>query len=172
MKRVIIIGNCGSGKSTFAKRLHKILGIELIHLDTLFWKPDWVETSRSEWREIVRKTIQKESWIIDGNYNSTLMIRIERADTIIFFDFSRTICLLNAIKRTTKSKLRKIERDDLTKGCDEKYELIFYKWIWNYNKNVRPKYLDLLDSLKTEKHIEIFRSYKEADEFLEKLKRC
>ena len=171
MKRIIVIGNCGSGKSTFAKKLHKILEIELIHLDNLFWKPNWIETPRPEWIEIVQKTVKQESWIIDGNYNSTLIIRAERADTIIFFDFSRERCLLNALKRTTKGKLLKTKRDDIMRDCNEKYDLSFYKWIWNYNKNVRPEYLKYLEKLREDKKVFVFESYKETDEFLEKLEK-
>ena len=54
MKRILIIGNGGSGKSTFAKKLHKKLNLELIHLDNLFWKPNWVQTPKLEWHNVVQ----------------------------------------------------------------------------------------------------------------------
>lgn len=169
MKRVIIIGNGGSGKSTFSKKLNKHLNLELIHLDNLFWKPNWEQTPKLEWREIVKEIIQKDNWIIEGNFNSTLELRIERADTIIFFDIPRFICLWNTTKRVIKGKYFKVERDDITKGCNEKFDLLFYKWIWNYNKSVRPRYLNLLDSLKSEKRVIIFNNYRAVNRFLEQL---
>ncbi|MBT3754908.1 MAG: DNA topology modulation protein [Candidatus Cloacimonetes bacterium] len=169
MKRVIIIGNGGSGKSTFSKKLNKHLNLELIHLDNLFWKQNWEQTPKLEWREIVKEIIQKDNWIIEGNFNSTLELRIERADTIIFFDIPRFICLWNATKRVIKGKYFKVERDDITKGCNEKFDLLFYKWIWNYNKSVRPRYLNLLDSLKSEKRVIIFNNYRAVNRFLEQL---
>ena len=168
MKRILVIGNCGSGKSTFSKKLNKRLNLELIHLDNLFWKPNWKETPKQEWKDIVQKIIQKDKWIIDGNYNSTLDIRIKRADTIIFLDIPRYVCLLNASKRVIKGKYFKVERDDIADGCNERFDLSFYKWIWNYNNNIRSKYLNLLHSLENEKKIVIFNNYHYANKFLQK----
>jgi len=166
MKRIIIIGNCGSGKSTFSKKLNRHLNLELIHLDNLFWKPNWKETPKQEWKDIVQKIIQKDNWIIDGNYNSTLDIRVKRADTIIFLDIPRSICLWNASMRVIKGKYFKVDRDDIANGCKERFNLSFYKWIWNYNKNVRQRYLNLLNSLKNEKEIIIFKNYSEVNKSL------
>ena len=171
MKRILIIGNGGSGKSTFAKKLHQKLNLELIHLDNLFWKPNWIQTPKLEWHNVVQELIQKEKWIIDGNFNSTLEMRIEKADTIIFFDMKRKTCLWNATKRIIKGKYFKVERNDITKGCNEKFDTEFFRWIWNYNKKVRPHYLDLLNSLKDEKQVIIFRDYKDRDSFLTKLQK-
>jgi adenylate kinase family enzyme len=169
MKRILVIGNGGSGKSTFSKKLNKHLNLELIHLDNLFWKPNWKQTPKQEWKEIVKEIIREDKWIMDGNFNSTLDIRIERADTIIFFDMPRHICLWNASKRIIRGKYFKIERDDITKGCNERFDLPFYKWIWNYNKNVRPRYLNLLQSLENEKKIIIFNNYYDSNKFLKQI---
>ena len=166
MKRILIIGNCGSGKSTFSKKLNRHLKLELKHLDNLFWKPNWKETPKQEWKEIVRYIIKKDRWIIDGNYNSTLDIRIKRADTIIFLDIPRSICLWNASKRVIKGKYFKVVRDDIANGCNERFDLSFYKWIWNYNKNVRQRYLNLLQSLENKKKVVIFNNYQDSNKFL------
>src|SRR6266436_5243884 len=99
MKRVLIIGSGGAGKSTFARRLNNILNLGLIHLDTLYWNPGWVETPKPEWRAIVEGLLGKDSWIIDGNYSGTLDIRIAACDTIIFLDIGRATCAWRILKR-------------------------------------------------------------------------
>ncbi len=83
MRRVLVIGSGGAGKSTFARRLGDILQIDVIHLDTFYWRPGWVETPKPEWREIVLGLVQRESWIMDGNFSGTLEQRLEACDTVI-----------------------------------------------------------------------------------------
>ncbi len=168
MRRVLIIGCCGSGKSTFAKKLNKILKLELIHLDKLYWKPGWQRSSQVEWTKIVQEIIEKDSWIMDGNYDSTLDMRIVKADTVVFFNFPRITCLYNTFKRALRGKLFKVVRSDIKEGCGEKLDWTFLKWIWKFNKEVRLNYLEKLYKLKKEKEIIILHNYKESDDFLEK----
>ena len=84
----MVIGCGGSGKTTFSQEISKILGMDVIHLDLLFWKPGWVETEKSKWKQIVKEISSQKQWIIDGNYGSTIDIRLSAADTIIFLDRS------------------------------------------------------------------------------------
>jgi adenylate kinase family enzyme len=106
---------------------------------------------------------------MDGNYDSTLDIRIKKADTIIFFDFPRSICLYNTFKRALRGKVFKVTRSDIKEGCEEKLDWTFLKWIWKFNKEVRPEYLEKLNKLEKEKKIIIFRDYGKVDKFLNKL---
>src|SRR3989344_3359032 len=102
MNRILIIGISGSGKSTFANKLGKTLKREVIHLDKVYYPHPfrWEHTqSRDEWKQTVRNLVVKNKWIIDGHYNSTLSIRIPRADIIIFFNFSKILCLYRVCKR-------------------------------------------------------------------------
>ena len=170
MKRIIVIGSGGAGKSTFSKKLHKITNLKLVHLDILYWRPNWVRMPEDEWQELIKKLVSKDEWIIDGNHNSTLEIRIERADTIIFFDLPRVACMTNAVKRTIKGKIFGLQRDDIARGCPEKFDPSFYGWVWNFNKDFRPKYLKLLDSLKDEKNIVIFKNQGDVYKFLNDLR--
>jgi len=55
MKRVMVIGCCGAGKSTFSRKLAEITKLETIHLDQYYWKPNWEETDKVEWKTIVTK---------------------------------------------------------------------------------------------------------------------
>ena len=120
MKRILIIGNSGGGKSTMAAKMAEILDLPLIHLDTHFWQPGWVEPPEKGWQEIVKSLIAREAWIIDGNYSSTLSIRAERADTIIFLDMPRYVNMTGIFRRVIKYYGKR--RPDLPDGCPEKFD--------------------------------------------------
>jgi len=99
MKRIILIGSGGSGKSTLARQLGAKLKLKVYHLDALFWKPNWVGVPKNEQRKIQNELVKNETWIIDGNYGGTMDIRLNAADTIIFLDVHRTICVYRVFKR-------------------------------------------------------------------------
>ena len=92
MRRVLVIGSCGAGKSTFSRRLHKLTGLPLLHLDRHYWKPGWVESEVDEWKAKVEELIAGDEWIIDGNYGGTMEMRMRRADTVIWLDLPRYLC--------------------------------------------------------------------------------
>lgn len=163
----MIIGCGGSGKTTFAKKLHRITGIPLIHLDKLYWKPNWEEPGKAEWTAIVKNTIEPERWIIDGNYGSTMHIRFERADTIIFMDRSRCLCLYRMMKRVLTHYGQ--TRPDMGEGCGEKLDWKFIRYIYGYNDTRRPKILQDLEKLKTHKNVVILSNNREVKHFLEQL---
>jgi len=102
MKRIMIIGCCGSGKSTIARKLQKIIDLPLYHLDQYYWKPNWTETPKEEWEPIVKDLASKEKWIIDGNYGGTMDLRFERADVIVYMDIPTIKCLVRVIGRIWK----------------------------------------------------------------------
>lgn len=143
MKRVIIIGCGGAGKSTLARQLGEKTGLPVVHLDKLFWKPGWEEMPKEEFDQSIRRELEKETWIMDGNFDRTLPERIKRSDTVIYLDFSRMACLLGVLKRvvTTYGKVR----PDMGEGCPERIDLEFLKWVWNFNKNKREKNYRLLN---------------------------
>ena len=143
MERIIIIGCGGAGKSTLAQKLGQKLGIPVVHLDKLFWKPGWEEMEKEEFDTRIRMEMAKEKWIMDGNYNRTLLERIARCDTVIYLDFNRLTCLFGVMKRviTTYGKVR----PDMGAGCPERIDFDFLKWVWNYNKNKRERNYRLLN---------------------------
>lgn len=167
MKRMALIGSGGSGKSTLARELGKKLNIEVFHLDALLWKPNWQPTSKEEQRKIQMELVKKDEWIIDGNYNGTMDIRLREADTIIFLDFSRVLCTYRALKRMIQYRNRR--RPDMAEGVKERFDLNFVKWIWNYPKNVRPVVLKRFEELPNDKVVIILKSPKEARNFLDGL---
>lgn len=145
MERIIIIGCGGAGKSTLARKLGQVLNLPVVHLDKLFWKPNWVETSPEEFDALLAQELAKDRWIMDGNFNRTMPERIKRCDTIIYLDFSRVACLLGVVKRviTTYGKVR----PDMGEGCPEHVDLDFLKWVWNFNKNKRESYYKMLNEV-------------------------
>src|SRR5207248_9352838 len=99
MKRVLVIGSGGTGKTTVAQRLARRTGLPLIHLDLLYWRPGWQPTPGEEWRETVRRLVAGERWIIDGNYGGTLDLRLAACDTVVFLDLPRVLCLWRVLVR-------------------------------------------------------------------------
>ncbi len=170
MKRILIIGSGGAGKSTFSKQLSQILDLPIIHLDVHYWLPGWTKTETNKWINKVDELVAKETWVMDGNFGGTLDRRLKRADTIFYFDFSRMRCLYNAFKRMVVGRYFFKKRSDMAEGCREKFDLEFYKWIWNFNKNHREEYYEILDEMKLEKKVYIIRSYKEKRRVLKQLK--
>lgn len=168
MKQVAIIGCGGSGKSTLARQLGKILGIEVIHLDALNWKPGWVATPKEEWDALQEGIVQRDSWIIDGNYGGTMTIRLGAADTVIFLDFPTVVCLYRAIRRITRYWGR--NRPDMGPGCNEKLDLSYLNWILTYRKQRRPSVLSRIEQHCDGKNVIILRSPREVTAFLRELK--
>ena len=143
MERILIIGCGGAGKSTLARQLGEKLNLPVVHLDKLFWKPNWVESTQAEIDEKIFREMQKDQWIMDGNYTRTLPQRLIHCDTVIYLDFSRAVCLLGVAKRiiTTYGTVR----PDMAEGCPERFDLDFLKWVWNFNKKHRENTYRLLN---------------------------
>lgn len=164
MQRVLVIGSGGSGKSTVAAQLGELLNLEVHHLDKYYWSAGWVESAREEWTRTVTELIDKDSWVIDGNYSGTLKVRLERCDTIVFLDMPRVLCLWRILKRYFL--YRNGTRPDMAEGCDENLNLEFVSWVWNYPRHSRPKIVKLLQEHADDKQIFWLRSRNEVKEFL------
>lgn len=167
MKKILIIGSGGAGKSTLSRRLKDATGIEVIHLDKVFWRPNWVETPKDEWEKTIGNLIKKDSWIMDGNFGGTLQMRFAACDTVIFLDVPRTICVRQAFTRFLFYKGN--SRPDMAEGCGEKFDLEFYKWIWDFPKRTKPKIEGLINQFRDTKNIIRLTSKKEIENFLKKL---
>ena len=151
MQRITIIGSGGSGKSTLAVRLGSLLQLPVHHLDSLYWKPGWVETERSKWVVIQQSLVDTGSWIIDGNYGGTIDIRLEASDTVIFLDMNRFTCLFRAIKRTLKHFGK--HRSDMGDGCNERFDFNFVRWIYGFPKKKKPEIIEIEPLVTTITHV-------------------
>lgn len=133
--RISIVGGSGSGKSTLCNILSKELGLPAIHLDAINYEPNWVEIDKTERDNIILSKAQDDKWVIDGNYNKTLKERFDKADLIIWLDYSTLKQLHGILKRyfTTRNS----ERPEIP-GCKERLEPEFVKYVLTYNKKKMP----------------------------------
>ncbi|SDN14239.1 Adenylate kinase [Psychrobacillus sp. OK028] len=143
------------------------MNIEVYHLDALFWKPNWTPTSKEEQRKVQNELVKKEEWIIDGNYNGTMDIRLNAVDTIIFVDISRIICIYRVFKRMIQYRGK--SRPDMAEGVNERLDLEFLKWVWYYPKTKKPVVLKKLEQLPNDKKVIILKSPREVQLFLDKV---
>ena len=165
MKKIILIGSGGAGKSTLARKLGDKLDIDVFYLDKLLWKPHWEMTERAYQIEVQNNLLKEPSWIIDGNYGGTLDMRIASADTIIFLDRNRFVCIYQVLKRV--KEFNGITRPDMQDDCPEKLDFSFLKWIWNFPKKQRIEIIKMLENVPNSKHVIILKNKKQIQHFLE-----
>ena len=158
MKKVIVIGCPGSGKSTVSRALHNKTGIPLYHLDMMYWNADKTTVEKSIFLERLSAVFEKNVWIIDGNYGSTMELRMAACDTVIFLDYPLDVCLDGIRERRGKP------RSDMP-WIETEEDAEFIEFIRNYNEQQKPKVLELLAKY-GDKNIIIFKSREEADAFL------
>ena len=161
MKKVLIIGCPGGGKSSFARELHRRTSLPLCHLDMLFWNADKTTVSRETLCERVREVLRGDEWIIDGNYSSTLPIRLEACDSVFFLDMPTELCLEGVRHR------RGQVRPDMP-WIETEEDPEFTEYIKNFNETARPRLLELLDAHK-DKSLTVFHSHEEIDAYLTRL---
>ena len=136
MRRVLVIGCSGAGKSTLSRQLSEALQLPLIGLDLNYWKVGWKPTPRAEWRACVETLVSSPEWVMDGNFAGTFDLRMPRADTLIWLDFPRTVCVRRVLQRVWRDHGR--SRADLPDGCPEKFDLPFLRYVWTFNAKERP----------------------------------
>lgn len=166
MKRIVIIGCSGSGKSTLACQLGEKLNLPVVHLDRLFWKSGWQESTAEEFDAKLTVELEKSQWIMDGNFNRTIPARLAKCDTVIYLDYNRFVCLWGVICRVFKSYGK--TRPDMGDGCPERFDWEFLKWIWNFNRRNREKnYRYLYETPHAE--IYAFKNRRQLKKFLRSL---
>lgn len=160
MKRVIVIGCPGGGKSTFSRALHEATKLPLYHLDMMYWNADKTTVPKSIFRDRLKHVMETGAWIIDGNFASTIELRLQACDTVFFLDYPLETCLEGVKARRGK------ERTDMPWVEEPDHEdEEFIAFIRNYNAESRPVVLDLLKKY-ADKDVCIFRSREEAEEYL------
>jgi len=158
MKKIIVIGCPGSGKSTFSRALHAITGIPLYHLDRMFWNADKTTVKKSDFLERLSVVLEKDEWIVDGNYNSTMELRLAACDTVIFLDYSVEVCLDGIRERWGKP------RSDLP-WVETEEDVEFIEYIKNFREQSRPQIIELLEKY-SYKDIFMFTERAQADVLL------
>jgi adenylate kinase family enzyme len=168
MQRVLVIGSGGAGKSAFAVRLGRATGLPVIHLDAVYWQPEWQEPSKDAWAAMVTQLLSGKDWIMDGNYGGTMEQRLAACDTVVFLDMPRLLCIWRVLKRFVQYRGR--TRPDLTPGCPEQLTWEFLSWIWTYPAQRRPRVLARLARLAPGQQALIFHSAREVDAFFDSLR--
>ena len=163
MKRVIVIGCPGSGKSSFARALHEATKLPLVHLDMLNWNADRTTVPRELFRERLREAMEAPEWIIDGNYGSTMEMRLTVCDAVFFLDYPTEVCLEGVLSRrgTARPDMPWVESPD---DVDEE----FLDFVRSYERESRPTVLKLLEQY-GDREIVVFHSREEAAQYLEAL---
>jgi adenylate kinase family enzyme len=142
MERVVVIGCSGAGKSRLATQLGARLGLPVVHLDRLFWKPGWVESTRAEFEARQLAALPADGrWIADGNFVSTMALRLVHADTIVLLDLPTHVCLGRAVMRAVRGLGK--TRPDMGVDCPEhifrREYLEFLRYILNFRVNYMPR---------------------------------
>ena len=166
MQRILVIGSPGAGKSTLAKQLAEKTGLPLVHLDKLFWKPGWHQADREMFNAQLLQQLQQPRWILDGNFNRTIPLRLQYCDTVIYLDFSRLTCLWGVICRVIRYSGR--ARPDMGDGCPERFDLEFLRQVWQFPEKHRQDYHSLLQKHPDVRKI-VFKNRREVRTFLNSL---
>lgn len=162
MLKIMIIGCPGAGKSTFARKLRDKTGLPLYHLDMIWHKLDRTNISREEFDTRLSEIVQRDRWIIDGNYQRTLEMRLRECDTVFLMDYPLDVCLAGA-----KSRIGR-RRDDLP-WLETEFDEEFKQWIIDFPQNELPEIYELVNKYKDEKNIVIFKSREETDAYLRRM---
>lgn len=160
MKKVIVIGCAGGGKSYFSRKLRDATGLPLYHLDNIYWIEDGTTLEKKIFYDKLEKILEIDEWIIDGNYKSTMELRMQACDTVFFLDFSTEVCLDGIKDRHGKPRSDIAWKNTLEEDDEE-----FVAFIKSYNIEHRPYVLRLLEKY-SNKNIIIFKSRKEADDYI------
>lgn len=162
MERIAIIGCGGSGKSTIAKRLGALLDLPVTHLDAIYYDENWKPLPQDEFAAKQEKLVAGERWLIEGNYASTLPIRLAAADTVIFLDLPAHVCLWGIMQRRWRYRGGQHYQD----GVFDRITWSFIKYIWGYRTSMKPRVTALAATHAAHAKLVILSSRKAANRFV------
>lgn len=163
--RIAIIGCGGSGKTTLGRRLGTALRAPITHLDVLYYDDDWNTLPKDEFAAVQEELVARDRWVIDGNFASTLPIRLQRATTVIFLDLHPLTCLAGIAQRRFKHGGG---QNDAT-GVYDRIHWGFIKYVWNYRKTMGPRVRDLILEHGTHADVHVMRSRRAANRLVERI---
>ncbi len=167
MERVLILGCCGAGKSTLARKLQQPMNLDIIHLDQHYWLANWEKPDRDTWNKKVTALAQQDRWIMDGNYGGSLDIRLQYADQVIYLDRSTWTCMFRVIKRIARYYGR--TRPDMPAGCPERLDWNFLHYVLVFNLVRAPKIKRKLEQLRADQSVYILKNERQIRQFIEAL---
>jgi adenylate kinase family enzyme len=151
MRRVVILGRGGAGKSTLAARLGATLALPVIELDKHFWTTGLTPIPKDQWAQIQRRLTGREQWVIDGDLGpyDVLDVRLRAADTVIVLDFPLWRCAWRALRRS---------RENLT----------FWRWVFAYRRRSLPTVMAAIASNADRAELHVLRSPRAVQQLLAK----
>ncbi|MEF2552407.1 hypothetical protein VQ042_13705 [Aurantimonas sp. A2-1-M11] len=135
-RTVMIVGSPGAGKSTLARRIGASHGLRVIHMDQLYWTAGWRKREPTLQLALVEDAVAEPGWVFDGNHTATMPIRTQKADTLIWLDLPRRLCVLRILRRIAGSYGQ--VRPDMAAGCPERFDADFLRWAWTFPQHSGP----------------------------------
>jgi len=163
-RRVMVVGSPGAGKTTFTRKLAQQLAVPPIFLDFHFWRPGWKTPDETIWRQETAALAALPAWVMDGNYPKTYDLRMPRADSLVWLDYPRRICLTRVLLRMIKGYGR--TRPDLPEGCPEYFDLAFLRYVWDFPRKHRPAIITGIEQFGRHLHVARLACDREVENFL------
>lgn len=164
VKRISIIGGSGTGKTTLANNLGRILNLPVCHIDEIEHFANWEKRNKEERDKIILEKVSQEKWIIDGTYRSTLKQRLENADLVIYLDYSSLAQLKGVIGRYIKEHGQ--ERPEIP-GCKERMTKDFFFFVLFWRKNKRRDVVDTINQIDKNKVL-VFKNRRQLNKWYQK----
>ncbi|MEW6644265.1 MAG: DNA topology modulation protein [Pseudomonadota bacterium] len=166
MRRALVLGSSGSGKSTFARQLSQATGLPMISIDALYWQPGWQPSEPAAFEQRMIDAAERPMWIMDGNFlnHGAGVLRRAQADTIFWFDLPRWVCMSGIVSRVIRSYGQ--VRPEMAADCPERIDLEFFRYVWTYRSRQRPKLLAFFEGLRPDQTFVRFASRGEANRYL------
>jgi len=168
MRRIVVIGPLGAGKSTLALKISRLLGIPVHHLDWLYWGDSWTPTPPAEWQALLDQIVAGESWIIDGNFTSSLSQRLAAADIVVYLDISPLTSTIRATRRRILHRWR--PAPGVPGGSRPMFDAQLFRWIWTFPKRNRLYLLEQLRQPAVAEKTIILRTPRDVRRFLRSLR--
>lgn len=166
MKKVAIVGCGGSGKSYLARKLGEILDAPITHLDTVFFDEDWNPLPMEDFAAAQRDLVAQPTWVIDGNYNSTLPVRLEACDTMVLMDVSTPAALWGILARQIR-----YGAGHKGNGVHNRIHWGVIKYVATYRRKMRPRVMAKIEEFASS-HAEVvlLRSRRHTRRWLEQVR--
>lgn len=165
MKRVAIVGCGGSGKSHLARELGRILHAPVTHLDAVYYDDEWNPQPPEKFEAMQRDLVSAERWVIDGNYNSTLQVRLEACDTVILMDVSTWAALWGIFFR----QLRHGHGQDKASGIYNRIHWGVLRYVATYRRKMRPRVLAKIEQYGGHAQVVLLTSRRRTRRWLEQI---
>jgi len=170
MRRIMIIGQPGAGKSTLAREIGVIAHLPVFHIDHIHYRSGWIERAGAEKDALCADVHAKEEWVFEGGRSSTWPERLARADTLIWLDVGLPLRLWRVLSRTLRYHGR--SRPDLPAGCPERFEAEFFAFIWRTRHGARERIRTFYDDAPPHKSRVHLVGGRAAAHYLEGLRRA